>query len=297
MEWPERMNAAIDYIENNLADEIDFHEAAKRACCSTFHFQRIFFVVNGITLAEYVRRRRLTLAARELSSGNTKVIDIALKYGYDSPDAFTRAFRNVNDITPLAAREPGAKLVAFPRISFHIELKGGNDMDYKIIEKPAFDVIAKSREFTTVNGENFIKVPQFWDEFIEAKYYEQLTDLCQGKMGSVTGACSLGLCCIPDNKKIIEGFTYAIGVEKSDKPVPAGFEVIHVPAATWAVFESVGPMPGAIQDVTKKIFGEWFPSTGYEHAPKPELEVYLPGDMDSPDYRCQVWIPIIKKKR
>jgi AraC family transcriptional regulator len=294
MEWSERMNSAIEYIEDNLADEIDFNEAAKRACCSTFHFQRIFFVVNGVTLAEYVRRRRLTLAARELSCGNTKVIDIALKYGYDSPDAFTRAFRNVHGITPLAAREPGVKLVAFPRISFHIILKGGNDMDYRIIEKPAFNVVGKARKFTTVQGENFIKIPQFWDEFMKTKHFDALMKLTQGKNGPVTGAGSLGVCIVEGG---MEEFTYGIGVEKPDKAVPAGFDVIHIPAATWAVFESIGPMPKAIQDVTVRIFQEWFPSTGYEHDAKPELEVYLEGDMNSKDYRCQVWIPIIKKKK
>ena len=294
MEWPERMNAAIEYIEDNLAGEIDLNEAAKIACCSTFHFQRIFFAVNGVTPAEYARRRRLTLAATELSSGNTRVIDIALKYGYDSPDAFTRAFRNVHGVTPLAAREPGVKLVAFPRVSFHIVLKGGNDMDYRIIEKPAFDVVGKARKFTTVNGENFRKIPQFWDEFIQAKHYDVLMKLTQGKTGPVTGADSLGVC---TGEGGMEEFTYGIGVEKPEKAVPAGFDVIHIPAATWAIFESIGPMPKAIQDVTVRIFQEWFPSTGYEHAPKPELEVYLPGDPNSQNYRCQVWIPIIKKKK
>lgn len=107
MEWSERMNAAIAYIEDNLAGEIDFNEAAKRACCSLFHFQRMFFAIIGVTPAEYARRRRLTLAARELTTNGDKVIDIALKYGYDSPDSFTRAFRNAHGLTPLAAREPG----------------------------------------------------------------------------------------------------------------------------------------------------------------------------------------------
>jgi len=296
MEWSERMNAAIDYIEENLAAEIDFNEAAKRACCSTFHFQRIFFVVTGVTLAEYVRRRRLTQAARELTSGKIKVIDIAMKYGYDSPDAFTRAFRNLHGVTPQAARQPGVTLTAFPRVSFHIALKGGNDMDYRVIEKPAFDVIGKARKFTTVNGENLIKVPQFWDEFVHDENGDKvLMELTQGKPGPVTGAVELGICYISEDIKNMEEFYYGICVEKPDKPVPAGFEVIHIPAATWAIFESIGPMPKAIQDVTVRIFQEWFPSTGYEHDAKPELEVYLPGDPDSPDYRCQVWMPIIKK--
>jgi AraC family transcriptional regulator len=297
MEWSDRMNAALDYIEANLAGEIDYAEAAKIACCSLFHFQRMFMVILGNTPAEYVRKRRLTLAARELTSTDAKVIDVALKYGYDSPDSFTRAFRSVHGITPQAAREPGVKLAAFPRVSFNIILKGGIDMDYKIIDKPAFDVVGKAKRISLVNGENFRAVPQFWDEFIQAKHYDVLMKLTGGKAGPVTGADSLGVCYFSGDEKNMQEFSYGIGVEKPDKTVPAGFDVIHIPAATWAIFESVGPMPKAIQDVTVKIFQEWFPSTGYEHDSKPELEVYLPGDPNKPDYHCQVWMPIVKKKK
>ncbi len=292
MEWSERMNAAVDYIEENLAGEIDFPEAANRAFCSTFHFQRMFLALNGLTLAEYVRRRRLTLAATEISSGNGKVIDIALKYGYTSPDAFTRAFRNMHGVTPQAAREPGVTLTAFPRISFNIVSNGGKDMDYKIIEKPAFKVIGEGRIITTENQENFKRIPQFWDELIENNRLETLMKMTQGKTGPVTGADSLSV--IIAIEPMVK-FTYVIGIEKPDVPVPREFKIYEIPAATWAVFESIGPMPGAIQDVTMKIFREWFPSTGYEHDNKPELEVYLPGDRGSEDYHCQVWMPVVKK--
>jgi AraC family transcriptional regulator len=301
MEWSERMNAAIDYIEENLTGEIDFAKAAEKAACSLFHFQRIFFAVNGLTPAEYARRRRLTLAARELSSGNAKVIDIAMKYGYDSPDAFTRAFRNVHGITPTKARELGVQLVAFPRISFHIQLTGGTDMDYRIIEKPAFDVVARSEKISAQIVNKFVIVPEdwekfwwgYWDEFYRDKRDESLEKLTGGKPGPITGARYLAVTTIENG---MESFSYAVGTEKPDGPVPAGYEVIHIPAATWAVFESTGALPKAIHDLEDKIFIEWFPSTGYEHAPQPELEVYLPGDPNSQDYRCQYWMPIIKKK-
>jgi len=296
MEWSERMNAALDYIEDNLTGELDFSEAANLALCSLFHFQRIFLAVTGSTPAEYARRRRLTLAARDLSAENTRVLDIALKYGYDSPDAFTRAFRNMHGITPQAARGPGPKLVAFPRISFHVMLKGGNDMDYRIIEKPAFEAVAKGRKFSAADGQNFMEIPKFWENFCKHDDGEKaLMKMTGGKPGPGTGADLLGLCVSID--PTLPEFTYAIGAEKSAGTLPAGFEIIQVPAATWAVFESIGPMPDAIQTVTKQIFSEWFPSTGYEHAAAPELEVYLPGDPNSADYHCQVWIPIIKNKK
>ena len=169
-------------------------------------------------------------------------------------------------------------------------------MDYKIIEKGAFDIIAKARKFTTAQGENFIKIPQFWEEMMQGENgFKALMKLTQEQAETVTGAGSLGICMMDEENDI---FTYAIGVEKpAAKAAPAGFAILHIPAATWAIFESVGPMPKAIQDVTVKIFKEWFPSTGYEHAAIPELEVYLPGNPDAPDYRCQVWIPIVKKRK
>jgi AraC family transcriptional regulator len=150
MDWSERMNAAVDYIEENLTGEIDFNKAAEKAACSTFHFQRVFFAIMRLTPVEYARRRKLTLAATELSSSNEKVIDIATKYGYDSPNAFARAFHQLHGITPQVAREPGVKLTAFPRVSFHIELKGEDDMDYKIINKPAFTAVGRVK--VTVEG-------------------------------------------------------------------------------------------------------------------------------------------------
>jgi AraC family transcriptional regulator len=289
------MNSALAYIEQNLTDDIDIKKAAKLAGCSGFQFQRIFVAVAGITVTEYVRRRKLTLAAIDLSSGKIKVIDVALKYGYDSPDSFTRAFRIVHGITPLAARASGVSLVAYPRISFSVILKGGIDMDYKIVEKPAFDVIVKSRKFSTVLSENFIELPQFWTEFNKSETPAVMEKYTKGKPGAVTQAACLGICNdIAGTNKL----TYTIGVEQlAGKAVPVGLEVIYIPAATWAVFESIGPMPKAIQDVWTKIFQEWFPSTGYEQDTKPDLEVYFAGDIQSPNYHSQVWVPVKKKSK
>jgi AraC family transcriptional regulator len=288
------MNAAISYIEDNLAGEIDFNEAAKKAYCSLFHFQRMFFAIIGVTPAEYARRRRLTLAARELTSTNARVIDLTVKYGYDSPDSFTRAFRNIHGVTPRAARAPGVKLAAFPRVSFNIILSGGIDMDYKIIDKLAFDVVGRGKKFTTSDGTNLTKIPQFWQEFSASTEYQKLSKLGGGKPGPITGADIISAI-LPNEKNTWDPIIYTICIEKPNKTTD--FDVFHIPAATWAVFESIGPMPGAIQDVTRKIFQEWFPSTGYEHDAKPELEVYLPGDPNSPNYHCQVWMPIVKKKK
>jgi AraC family transcriptional regulator len=253
----------------------------------------MFMVVLGNTPAEYVRKRRLTLAARELTSTDAKVIDIALKYGYDSPDSFARAFRNVHGIAPQAARAPGVTLTAFPRISFSITLKGDSDMDYRIIEKPAFEILGRSRKFHTKNGENFIKIPQFWHEYMETDEYKTLMDLPEGKLGVVTGGQCLGVC-FGGEECNWDPFSYGIGIEKPAKKSAIKFEVIAVPAASWAVFDCT---LDNLQDVTKRIFSEWFPSTGYEHASAPEIEVYLPGEFANTAMKCQIWIPVVKKKK
>ena len=174
-------------------------------------------------------------------------------------------------------------------------------MDYRIVEKPAFDVIAKSRTIAAEIVYKFVIVPEdwekfwwdYWDEFYREKRDESLKKLSGGKPGTVTGAVYLSVTTIEDG---MESFSYAVGIEKPDNPVPAGYEVIHIPAATWAVFDSIGPLPKTIHDLEDRIFKEWLPSTGYEHDNKPELEVYLPGDRESKDYRCQYWMPVVKKK-
>ena len=293
VEWLDRMRAPIDYIEANLDSEIDFVEVAKKAYCSVFHFHRMFSILTGVTVVEYVRRRRLTLAAQELMCESTKIIDIALKYGYESPDAFTRAFQKTHGVNPSTARESGVKLVAYPRITFQVILKGGNDMDYKIIEKDSFIVVGKARKFPTANDEA-VKVPEFWGEFkCSGMYGRIVNDLCKGKTGTVTGGESLGICVGEE-----EGFTYIIGVEKPEGDVPSDLDTITIPASTWAIFESVGSMPDAIQILWKRIYEEWFPSTGYEQASNtPDFEVYMSGDMDSDGYHSQIWIPVIKNKK
>ncbi|MFZ5987923.1 MAG: effector binding domain-containing protein [Bacillota bacterium] len=209
-----------------------------------------------------------------------------MKYGYDTPEAFSKAFRRLHGISPSAAREPGARLKAIPRISFHISLKGDKDMDYRIIEKDAFQAIGEARKFTTKDGLNFKEIPMFWQEFNSNNTCEKLQPYNKSDT-------MLGICMEMEHDK--ESFTYMIGVETDNEKENKEFSVKNIPASTWAVFTSIGPMPTAIQKVWDRIFQEWFPATGYEHAGTAELEVYLPGNPDAGDYRCEVWIPIIKR--
>ena len=285
MEWLGRMTQALNYLEQRMEEPLDINEVARIACSSTFHFQRMFYLLTGVTVAEYVRRRKFTLAAQELASSAIRVLDVALKYGYESPESFAKAFRKVHGISPSAARGPGMKLRAYPRISFQLSLKGAQEMDYKIITKEAFKVFGKIIRVNNRDGENFRRIPKFWDECNQNGTTESLCAFSESKD-------VLGICMDFDREQ--EQFNYMIAVETM-KEKPAKLEGREIPAATWAVFQSIGPMPHAIQEVWKRIGSEWFPATGYEHAGGPELEVYPPGNPNDENYRCEVWIPIIKK--
>jgi len=163
-------------------------------------------------------------------------------------------------------------------------------MDYKIVDKPAFSTVGIELRVSTEHGQNQKDIPAFWDQIMHDGRFQRLTALGAG-VGAVTGAMTLGLC--TDFQPDLQEFNYVIATESAAAP-PDGFVRKDVPAATWAVFDSVGAMPDAIQNVFGRIFSEFFPSTGYEHAEGPELEVYLPGDPSSADYRCEVWIPVKK---
>lgn len=285
MDWLGAMNKAVEYLEVNITEKLDIEEVATIALSSPFHFQRMYHMLTGVTVAEYVRRRRLTLAAQDILSGE-KIIDVAYKYRYETPEAFTKAFGKMHGISPTAAREPGANLKAYPKLFFHISIKGEKDMNYKIIEKESFNVVGRQKRISAVNGENFKQVPAFWDDCMKDGSHVWLCSKA-GQLGV------LGICM--DLNTFDEGFfTYMIAVEEIRESLPEGYVPVNIPAATWAVFESVGPLPEAIQDVTRRIFAEWFPATGYQHDCAPELEVYPEGDIHSPDYRCEVWIPIKK---
>jgi AraC family transcriptional regulator len=273
-------------MEVKMEEPFDIAQIAKAAYSSPYHFQRMFYMLTGMTVAEYVRKRRLTLAAQELALSGPKVIDIAMKYGYDSPESFSKAFRKLHGISPSDARNPGIQLKAFPRISFHLSLKGDKEMDYRIVQKEAFTVVGKSILTSTKEGENYTEIPKFWRD--------SHTDGTVGKIAALGKTEDmLGLCY--DMQQNGEIFKYAIAVENDAAASHSGFESIAIPAATWAVFTSIGPMPGAIQEVWNRIYQEWFPATGYEQAQAPDFELYPPGDTMSEDYRCEVWIPIVKK--
>lgn len=162
MDWISGIQNAINYIEEHLTEDIDYEEVAREAACSSFYFQRIFGILCGLSIGDYIRNRRLTLAGDELSASDDKVIDVALKYGYESPESFTRAFARFHGVTPSDAKKDGSKLKSFSRISVKITLSGGSVMNYKIVEKEAFDIIEKVETHSVEDAENSKSIPEFW---------------------------------------------------------------------------------------------------------------------------------------
>lgn len=289
MDWITGIQNAINYIEEHLTEEIDYEIVAKEASCSSFYLQRIFSILCGMTLGDYIRNRRLTLAGNELSAADDKVIDIALKYGYESPESFTRAFSRFHGVTPSKAKKDGSKLKSFSRLSVKITLSGGNIMDYKIIEKNAFDIIEKVEAHTVENSENAKSIPDFWMRSHNDGTVKTLLDTTTDRT-YIFGVCYGNL---PENAKT---FDYSIAAKcDNNTVVPEGFRKNTIPARTWAVFECKSAMPNAMQDMWHKIISEFFPTSGYQPTYEMDIEAYTDGNMGSPDYRSEIWVPVIKK--
>jgi AraC family transcriptional regulator len=293
MNWIKRMNNSLKYIEQNLPDNPDAGKAAKIAFSSEYHFRRMFYMISGFTLNEYIRNRKLTLAAQDLLTGNTKIIDIALKYGYETPESFSRAFSNLHGVSPREARKENTRLKTFPPLTFTLQIKGVKSMDFKIKTMDSFYVSGKSIQTTTMDGKNFKEIPAFWKKAMNDGTCEKIQSFSlKGKNSVLNGSTASVLCYKDDDTE--DCWSYMIGSESDGKV--KDMENTKIPSMTWAIFESIGTMPDAIQDVWKRIFNEWFPSSNYMHAKGPELEVYPPGDGSSPDYYCEVWIPVEKKQ-
>lgn len=290
MEIIKYLNNAIEYIEDNLDSTIEIDEIAKAAFTSRYHFQRMFHAITGFTLAEYIRNRRLTLAGEELSSKDAKITEIAIKYGYESPDAFAKAFQRLQGVTPSKIKKGNVRLKAFPKLSFQISVKGGCEMDYRIVEKDEFKVFGVDFLTTIVDNALYKEIPEFCDKIWDDETHRKINEfLGYSKMHMLQG--------IHYDFKEDGSRRYMMGWEVPETGVPKEYKILNIAAYTWIVFEGKGIMPQnlVIQDVWKRIYFEWFPSSGFEQVEGPCIEKYFWNDDKYDKYTCEVWIPVRRK--
>lgn len=282
MEWVDRLNQSMEYIEEHLTDKIDYGQLARIACCSAYHYQRMFTYMAGVTLAEYIRRRKMSLAAVDLQNGDERIIDIAEKYGYRSPTAFNRAFQSFHGIAPSSVRNEGVSVRSFSPIVFRITVKGATEMDYRIETKGAFRIIGVSAPLDKEIESNFMVVPKMWQEASVNGTIQKLAGMMDTPPMGL-----LGVSACNDQ----EQWRYFIAV--SSTKTSDEFEEYTVPASTWAIFSGTGTGQ-SIQELERRVITEWLPTSGYEYADAPDIEVYL--DPDPKNARYEVWIPVVKKK-
>ena len=276
------LQRAIDYIEAHLGEADLPRRAAAQAHLSPLYFSRLFAHLCGLTPAEYIRLRRLSCAGADLAAG-ARVLDTALRYGYESPESFARAFSRFAGFPPSEAKKPGAALTSFSRLVVRISLQGGTTMHYTITHKNAFFVLQKAERHTTRDAHNRQSIPAFWTR--------AAADGTLGHLQAVSGGTLFGICWGDEDAD--GGFPYAIGAAcPADAPVPDGFARREIPAGEWAVFPCRGAAPDAIQALWGRILSEFFPTVAYRPTGALDIEVYPAGDMTAPDYAAEIWVPV-----
>jgi AraC family transcriptional regulator len=285
VEWMESISQAIEYIENHIMEELTIDNIAKEECISPFYFQRGFSLLCGFTVTEYIRNRRLSMAGNELTTSGAKVIDVAIKYGYDSPDSFTKAFSRFHGVTPSMVQKNSIMLKSFAPLKIKISLEGGYSMEYRIVKKDAFTVLGVSKVFKYENAKD--EVPSFWTEHYAS-----------GNGKYVCGMFGINI----DETMGNDVFEYLVAdIYNPAMDIPEGFITKTISAFTWAVFPCKGAMPKALQDVNVKIFSEWLPALkDYEFAAGYCIEMYdapdkYPKGINDENYYSEIWIPVKKK--
>ena len=282
MDWMARMQNALDYIEAHLRDTVNYQAVARAACCSAYHFPRMFMSLTDMTLTEYLRRRRLPCAANDLKDPDTRVIDVALKYGYESADAFTRAFYRQHKVLPSAVCGGGVQLTFYPRITFHLTIKGDIPMNYRL-EQIDFPLRIVGRKFPVDNATAFQTIPGIWEREMAGGFIPKLIDMAwekpQCRLESLLAICG-------DKPRIHdEVFDYFIGV-RYEGEMPDNMEALSLAPCTWAVFPDV-------LDAWKRLFSQWLPVSGFELADLPIVECHY-----APDHvpATELWVPVVPIK-
>ena len=298
MEWLTAIRTAIGYMEGHLGEAVGLEDVAREVHLSPFFLQRGFSLMTGYGIGEYLRNRRLYEAALDLQRGPEKVIDIAFKYGYETPESFAKAFARFHGATPTQVRE-GAPTRTFLPLTIQITIQGGNQMDCKITPMFPFKVIGFQKEFDYETA--YAEIPRFWDEICEkyannvyagndpANPYEQaLVDNCIGEYGVCIDDIGCGK------------FRYLIAGKYTGGSVPEGMVLYEFSRGEWAVFDCIGPNPQTLQSVNTRVFREWLPANpDYELCGNATVEWYdcINGEPTDPDYHSAIWVPVKRKER
>lgn len=291
MEWIAAVQQAVVYMEEHLLEEINYEDVAKQVHISSYEFHRAFSFLSGMTANAYIRNRRLSLAGREIVETNARITDIALKYGYETPESFTKAFVRFHGVTPKMAREESGKLVLFNPIAFKITVEGGKSMDYRIVETKEQRFLAISRCFSNelINEEGNHDIPNFWDECFEKDLVEPLRALKAAGKKDLYGICS----------PAVEGrddFRYGIGILLDDEKFDLkefenkGFSLWNVEAGTYVVFKCIGSKPECVREMWARFYKEFLPQMGYEADSRADYEAYYQNRPE--DEFCELWIPV-----
>lgn len=286
----ERLNEALNHLEAGLDREVDVTEAARIAAVSEYHFRRLFSALAGMPLPVYVRRRRMTLAAAEVLAGERTLLDIAVRYGYGSGEAFARAFRSVHGIGPGEARRTGALLTAQPRMSFRVVVEGSTTMWYRILEKEAFRVVGRKARVPLVH-EGLNQAAAAHLESLDERTIVRMKELADREPEGILSAAVY----LTGGREEGDEADYWIGVAAGPMTVAADLDALDVPAGTWAVFDSDGPYPTALQELWRDVFTQWFPSNPYTSRPGPELLRTRPVELGA-ETRSQLWIPVERSR-
>ncbi|MFI8460514.1 GyrI-like domain-containing protein [Kitasatospora sp. NPDC085464] len=288
----EHLNRAMEHIERHLDGEVDAAELARIAMTSEYHFRRLFSMLAGMPLSEYVRRRRLTVAGAEVLGGERTLLDIAVRYGYTSGEAFARAFRAMHGVGPGEARRDGAVLTSQPRMSFRLVVEGSSSMEYRIVEKPDFRIVGRKARVPLI----YLGVNPHIAEFIKGLGKETVERITALSGKDPVGIVSVSDDFSPNREEGSELDYWHAVVAAEDAEAPEDMDVLEVPAGTWAVFTNTGPFPQALQEMWGDVAAQWFPSNPYEARPGPEIlkTRFVPGTGNAD---AELWIPVARAPR
>ncbi len=292
MDWITGIQRAVDYVEAHITEPVDYEEAAKLACSSSFHFQRVFSILCGFTLGDYIRMRRLSLAGNEIMTSSIRVIDAALKYGYDTPESFSRAYTRFHGVLPSQTKQAGISLKSFSPLSVKLILDGGNIMDYRIETKGAFQLVCrKMQDPHNVEMTTEQVIRQFWQKCSEDGTTSALERYISET--NIFGDSIVGASFGKDAANV--EYPYAIGTCYNGEPLTGtDLTIEDIPAHTYIAFICKGSMPDAFVRLYRQIYSEFFPTSDYRPCGGTDFEVYPSADVANHNYTCEFWVAVEK---